>query len=239
MFVKLLTGVLSPWQQRPIAWLPSQCRVCHAWPSHPVCEDCVNQFAQPQARCFTCALPLPAGLRQCGACLGNPPPLDQCQAAVGYGYPWSRLIQDFKFHAEPGLVRTFATLLRATPWVEPMIDSADLLLPIPLSAQRLRQRGYNQALLLARQLNARKTRADLLLRIKDTPAQHSLKRQQRLTVLVDAFAVEPLRLAAIQHKRVLLVDDVMTTGASLHAAARTLKAAGASLVSALVIARTA
>ncbi len=238
MFAKWITSHLPP----PARWhglLPSQCRVCHAWPSHTVCEACVNQFAQPQTRCATCALPLPAGARQCGACIKNPPPLDQCLAAVDYAYPWSQLIQDYKFHAEPGLVRSFATLLRATPWVEPLLEAADLVLPLPLSGERLKERGYNQALLLARQLNAPKTRADVLLRIKHTPAQHTLKRAQRLSVLNDAFAVEPLLAKRLQGRRVVLVDDVMTTGASLYAAARVLKAAGAGLVAGLVIARTA
>ena len=62
---------------------------------------------------------------------------------MAYGYPWSRLSHDFKFQAEPGLVRTFATLLRAAPWVEPLLDAADLVLPMPLSQERLKQRGYN------------------------------------------------------------------------------------------------
>jgi len=233
MFVKLISRALTL-----LPGLPSQCRVCHAWPSHTVCEACVNHFAQPQPRCSTCALPLPAGLRQCGICLKDPPPLEQCLAAVVYAYPWSRLILDFKFHAEPGLARSFATLMRATPWVEPMLDAADLLLPLPLSDQRLRERGYNQALLLTRQLNAAKTRTDLLLRIQHTPAQHTLKRAQRLSILNHAFAVEPLQLNALKDRRVVLVDDVMTTGASLYAAARVLKAAGARHVSALVMART-
>ena len=84
---------------------------------------------------------------------------------MAYAYPWSALIQDFKFHAQPGLVRSFATLLRAAPWVEPELDAADVLVPMPLSAARLCERGYNQALLLARQLEPVKTRTDLLLRI--------------------------------------------------------------------------
>jgi ComF family protein len=236
MFAKLISGALP--QGLKLSALPSQCRVCHAWPSQPVCEACVGQFAQPHTRCISCALPLPAGLRHCGACLKNPPPLDQCLAAVAYAYPWHTLIQDYKFHAEPGLVRSFATLLRATPWVEPALDEATLLLPMPLSTTRLKERGYNQALLLARALEPTKTRADILLRIQDTPAQHTLKRAERLTALNHAFAVEPLLAGGLKGKRVVLVDDVMTTGASLYTAARVLKAAGASAVTGLVVART-
>ncbi|WP_367186528.1 ComF family protein [Rhodoferax sp.] len=196
------------------------------------------EFAQPQPRCHTCALPLPAGLSQCGACLKAPPPLDMCLAAVPYAFPWAHLMADFKFHDQPALVRFFAHLLKATPWVEPALEGADYLLPMPLSRQRLQVRGYNQAQLLARQLNAAKTRTDLLLRMVDTPAQHGLKRAQRLTALNEAFAVEPLKVSVVKNARLVLVDDVMTTGASLNTAARVLKAAGAAHITGLVIART-
>lgn len=230
MFTKLRSRLMTA--------LPSQCRVCHSWPTHAVCEDCVGQFAQPQQRCKTCALPLPQGMLQCGACLKNPPPLDVCLAAVAYAYPWSTLIADFKFHDQCGLVRSLVSLMHATPWVEPTLDAADLVLPMPLFPQRLAKRGYNQALLLARALHAGKTRADVLLRIQDTPAQHTLKRQQRLSALNHAFALDPLLAHLVKGTRVMLVDDVMTTGASLHAAARVLQAAGASHVTGLVFART-
>jgi ComF family protein len=159
-------------------------------------------------------------------------------AAVAYAYPWSSLVADFKFQDQPGLARSFAMLLRAAPWVEPALDAADWLLPLPLSSAKLAQRGYNQALLLARELNKTKVRSDILLRILDTPAQHTLKRVQRLSALDHAFAMDPLRAAQVQGKRVVLVDDVMTTGASLHAAARVLRAAGAIHITGLVLART-
>ena len=230
MFTNLLSRVLRP--------PASQCRVCRTWPAQPVCDPCVAEFAQPQPRCSTCALPLPVGLSQCGACLKEPPPLDLCLAAVPYAFPWAHLMADFKFHDQPALVGFFAHLLKATPWVEPALEGADLLLPMPLSRQRLQVRGYNQALLLAHQLSARKTRSGLLLRITDTPAQHTLKRLQRLTSLNQAFAVDPLKVSVLHGARLVLVDDVMTSGASLYTAARVLKAAGATHVTGLVIART-
>ena len=218
--------------------LSSQCRVCHAWPAQPVCEACVDQFAQPHHRCTTCAISLHGEAEQCGACLKTSPQLDLCLTAVSYSYPWSQLIVDYKFHDHPALVRSFATLLRSTPWVEFALEQADVLIPIPLSTQRLQQRGYNQSLLLARQLNRDKTRADVLLRIKDTPSQHTLKRAQRLTSLNGAFALDPLKVNSIEGARVVLIDDVMTSGASLTTAARVLRTAGAAHITGVVFART-
>ena len=233
MFSSLLNGA-----SRVLHLLPSQCRVCHAWPAQPVCEACVSRFAQPQARCETCALPVPAQVRHCGACVKDRPPMDACLAAVTYAFPWSDLIVDYKFHNNPGLSNAFALLLRSAPWVEPALEGADLVLPMPLSRQRLQSRGFNQALLLAHRLAPDKTDSSLLLRIKDTPAQSSLKRAERLHALEDAFAVDPLRMAALKGARVVLVDDVMTSGASLSCAARALRVAGAAHITALVIART-
>ena len=175
-----------------LAALPSQCLVCHAWPAQPVCEACVQRFAQPQIRCPTCALLMPVGVPRCGICLTHPPPL----------------------------------------------DAADLVLPMPLSPQRLQTRGFNQALVLARHLAPDKTDPQLLLRIKDTPPQRTLKRNERLTSVQDAFAVDPLRHTQVKGARVVLVDDVMTSGASLFAAAQALRSAGAAHITGVVLART-
>ena len=218
--------------------LPSQCRVCHAWPARIICDDCVARFAQPQPRCQSCALALPAGLTCCGDCLKNPPPLDRCLAAVSYGFPWAGLIQAFKFHANPGLAHAWGVLLKSTPWVEPALEAADWVLPMPLSTQRLQSRGFNQSLLLAQALAPAKTHSTLLLRIRNTPPQSSLPRHERLTSLKDALAVDPLLVSHVRAKRVVLVDDVMTSGASLFTAAHTLRAAGAAHITGLVIART-
>lgn len=175
---------------------------------------------------------------RCGACITSPPALDSCLTAVSYTYPWSGLVGRFKFNSSPGLAAEFARVMRSTPWVEPALESADLVLPMPLSKRRLRQRGYNQALLLARALDTNKLKTSILLRIKDTPAQSLLDRAQRLRAVADAFAVDPLLAAQLRGRRVVLVDDVMTSGSTLNAAARTLRAAGASHVTGLVFART-
>ena len=94
--------MFAGWIKGMLDALPSQCLVCHRWPSQPFCEDCVSRFAQPHTRCQTCALPIPSGLWQCGACITNPPALDVCLAAVSYDSPWADLIVDFKFRQHPG-----------------------------------------------------------------------------------------------------------------------------------------
>jgi ComF family protein len=230
MFRQLLSGLSGR--------LPSQCAVCHAWPSRPVCDDCVHRFGQPVPRCPTCALPVPAGMRQCGTCIAKPPPLDQALAAVSYDFPWSGLVTQFKFREHTGWAGSFAMLMRSAPWVEPALDNADWLLPMPLSPARLQERGFNQAQLLARALEPGKVRADILLRVKETPPQSSLPRKERLLGVRGAYAVEPQHAAEVRGKRIVLVDDVMTTGASLHAATAVLRHAGAAHLTALVFART-
>lgn len=154
-----------------------------------------------------------------------------------YAYPWAGLIVHFKFHEQPGYADLLCNVLRHAPWVEPALEQADCVVPMPLSAQRLRARGFNQALELARRLAPEKTDAKLLLRIRDTAPQSALNRRQRLRNMRHAFAVEPLRAGTLAARHAVLVDDVMTSGASLHAAATALRQAGAARVTALVLAR--
>jgi len=221
-----------------LARLPSQCAVCHAWPSRPVCDACVGRFAPPVARCGGCALPVPDGVSRCGECVKNPPPLDACLAACTYAWPWPDAIAAFKFRGEAGWASPFATLLRSAPWVEPALEASDIVLPMPLASRRLRERGFNQAHELARRLAPSKTDATLLLRTRETPAQSGLSRAERLRNLRGAFAVEPLRAHKLRGRRILLVDDVMTSGASIFTAAEVLRQAGAAHVTAIVLART-
>jgi ComF family protein len=232
--------MLSEWIERLAAVVPGQCAVCHAWPAQPVCEACVARFAQPRLRCRRCALPLPAASAagECGHCLREPPPVDACHAAVSYEYPWSALIAQFKFNGQAGWARSFAMLMRSAPWVEPALDRADLVLPMPLSTQRLAERGFNQALLLARCLAPRKAAPQLLLRVRHSVAQTTLDRKDRLGNVKGAFAVHPDGMARLRGAHVVLVDDVMTSGASMFTAASALRQAGAASVAALVLART-
>jgi ComF family protein len=228
----------TAWLQRFAEGPPSRCAVCGAWPAQAVCDRCVQQFAQPAHRCSLCALPLAAEARTCGACLHARPPLDACFAAVDYAYPWSGLVARFKFGGEPGWAQALAARMAAVPGVGEEIARADLLLPLPLAPRRLAERGFNQALLLARALARDKVETQLLLRLRETGAQAALDRRGRQANVAGAFGLEPLRALEVRGKAVLLVDDVMTSGASLHAAATALRQAGAQRVAAVVLART-
>lgn len=155
-----------------------------------------------------------------------------------YAYPWSSLVARFKFQGEPAWAALLGQRLAQVPGVADAVAAADLVLPMPLAAGRLAARGFNQALLLARAIAPRKAEAALLLRLRETAAQTDLDRAAREANVRGAFGIEPLRLGEVRGRRLLLVDDVMTSGASLHAAARALLAAGAAEVRAAVVART-
>ena len=229
--------------------IPSQCAVCRSWPSEPVCHACMTHFGQERKRCRSCALELPAERQgtQCAQCQREPFGLDACFAALPYAFPWSALVSRYKFDSQTGWAAFMASAVLRQPGVRGFLSQLtpnDWLLPLPLSAERLAWRGFNQSWELASALqrqSACQATADnaLLLRIRHTRPQSELKRNARLENLKGAFAVEPLRAAELKGRRVVLVDDVMTSGASLLMAASVLRQAGASHVSAVVLTRTA
>ena len=234
-FIRLIPALLPAAAGR----LASVCAVCRGWGAQRVCGDCLARFAAPVPRCRTCALEVPAGTTVCGACLKAPPPWQGALAAVDYRHPWDGLLARFKFHAALDLAAPLAErMLAARP---PDQDRPGLLLPMPLSPARLRERGHNQAWELARRLaTALDAEADAtgLLRLRDTPHQTALAPSQREANVRGAFAVEPRRLRALRGRDVTVVDDVMTTGASAAEVTRVLMQAGAASVHVWVVART-
>lgn len=184
----------------------------------------------------------------CGACLREPPPFDLTVCVADYGFPWDRLIAHFKFEGRVDLAGLLADVLADVlvprlheTLMEGGAPRASLVLPVPLSASRLAERGYNQAWEIARRVAARAglpARADLLLRPWDTAHQADLGRSERQLNLRTAFMVDPRQRAALQGQCVALVDDVMTSGATAREAAAVLLRAGAAAVQVWVIART-
>jgi len=220
--------------------LPSLCAVCRGWGTQRVCALCVERFAPSHPRCRRCALKVPAGAGLCGACLTDPPPFARTLAAVDYGHPWDGLITQFKFHGALDLAPALTRRLLAA-FEQSDMPTPTLLLPVPLSGERLRERGYNQAWALARGVGRAlrcEPDARLLLRIKDTPHQLALAPAKRAGNVRAAFAVEPRRLAELRGRSVTVIDDVMTTGATVGEIARVLLQAGAAEIAVWVVART-
>lgn len=223
---------------------PSRCQVCDApgLDGLDLCLACLGELPWNHCACPRCALPLPAA-DTCGDCLrraaalsgrGRRPTLDAVHAGFVYAAPIDRLLPRFKFHRDLAAGALLSQLLAeaAPAWPRP-----DALVPVPLHRARLRRRGYDQALELARPL-ARALdlplRDGLLQRVRATAPQSELDAAGRRRNLHGAFAV---RAGAALPAHVALVDDVMTTGATLHAAAQALRRAGVQRVDAWVCAR--
>ena len=183
---------------------------------------------------------LAAQASACGECLREPPLFGRTVCAVDYAFPWDHLIRQFKFHGQVELAETLARRLAAA--VQARGESGvQWVLPVPMTDQRLRERGYDQAWELARRVASAiglPARADALVRTLDTAHQTALGRTARQRNLRAAFFVPSAHRADLQHTRVALVDDVMTTGATLREAAAALHRAGVAAVEVWVLART-
>ncbi len=225
-------------RQAPLRWLFAlHCMVCGeaGQDGRDLCRACHAAMPWQGPACLRCALPLPHP-GTCGACLQHPPPLTETHAVFNYAFPLDRLLPRLKFHRDFASGRVLAHAME-DHCVQ--LSQPDALLPLPLHRERLRRRGYDQTLELSRPL-ARTLglplAAGLLERSKPTSAQSRLDADARKRNLRGSFRVvtgEPLPA------HIVLIDDVMTTGATLHAAARVLLAGGAMRVDAWVCARVA
>lgn len=218
------------------ALLPTRCLVC-AEPalSLDLCEACRGVLVRNASACVHCGLPLATDDVACGACLREPPPFSQLFAVWRYETAVAQLLPRFKFHHDlaAGKVLTELALPAVRAW--PGWQGADRMIPVPLHSSRLAQRGYNQALEWARPLaKALPLRLDHagLCRIRATVAQTELDAAARRGNLRGAFEAIP-----VHDEVIVLVDDVVTTGATVREATRSLLRAGAREVRVLAIAR--
>jgi ComF family protein len=223
------------WRYATGLLLAPRCLVCRerGGKGTDLCASCTEQLPWNLTCCLRCGLPI-ATPGECGDCLRRPPALTHTRAVFVYGFPLDRLVPRFKFHHDLAAGRLMADLMATALAAAPRPDA---IVPVPLHAHRLRQRGYDQALELARPLAAALTlplRADLLRRVRATSPQSELDADQRRRNVARAFVVER---QVDMPGHVALVDDVMTTGATLHTAAHALLRAGVGRVDAWVCAR--
>jgi ComF family protein len=222
-----------------LTW-PMRCGVCLQWTGAPWCPECLGRHAAPQPRCRRCAVSVPAGVEVCPDCLRAPPPFDAAVAAVDYAFPWTGVIGVFKFGGGIDRAAGLAALLDAACGAQAQ-PGVDLVVPVPLGARRLAERGYNQAWELARRVargHGLPAQADLLQRWVETPHLAELPRAARADAVRGAFGVDPGAAHRLRGRHVALVDDVLTSGATAGEAARALRQAGAAAVSVWALART-
>ncbi len=213
--------------------VPAESSLCAA------CWSSLTFLAEPC--CARCGLPFPfdQGPRAvCAACVSEPPLFDSARAALLYDDASRRLILAFKHGDRTEAARPFARWMQVAGWS--LLEEADLLLPIPLNRWRLFRRRYNQSALLA-QVLARDSGVpvalDLLRRVRATPSQGRRSRQARRRNVAGAFALAPAAAERIEGARLLLIDDVMTSGATLDEASKVLRRAKPKKITVLTLAR--
>lgn len=205
------------------------CYLCRGAARELLCAACDAELPRLAGeRCPRCALVSPGGA-VCGRCLADPPAYDATVAALAYDFPADALIAALKFRGELALAPFLGSFIHAKTRGE----AADLVIPVPLSPARLKTRGYNQAVELARSLG-RDIELSLCVRERDSTPQMELPYAERRKNIRNAFRCQ----RALNGETVAVVDDVMTTGATLHEIASELKKAGAGRVVNWVVVRT-
>lgn len=226
--------------------LPSSCAICGQTDSSAICNACrVQFFSRPGHRCLQCAIPLPsltaAAAARCGECVRQSPAFDATIVASDYAPPVDRLVLALKFGNQLALAPLFARILRDALLREPRLPLPILLTAVPLGRQRLAERGFNQALEIARPLSRALGVAldpHLVARLRDTQAQTLLHPDERHKNIRHAFVVPDKAATHVSDRHIGVVDDVMTTGETLNELAATLKRFGATRVTNFVFART-
>ena len=230
-----------------LAW-PRTCAVaaCGKPSDRPVRHICSRCFAalpflETGGECACCGLPVPAATPHvftCEACQTDPPDFERARSALLYAFAAAELVQSFKYRHAIQLMEDFGDLLEATLRAKFDVAAIDAVIPVPLHPHRLRERGFNQSELLAETLARRINRrldGRSLVRRRDTEHQARISGAARRENLHAAFAVH--RPAFVRGRTLLLVDDVMTTGATLSSCAHALRASGAAHIWCLTLAR--
>lgn len=243
---------LRHWSHRLFAGLPalipSSCALCGNASEYTICAGCHQQFfTASQHRCTQCATPLPeiieATAPVCGDCLKQPPAFDATIVAADYAPPIDQLVLALKFGSRLALAPLFACMLRDALLHERANRLAlpTQLIAVPLGTQRLAERGFNQALEIAKPLSRAlgiKLDPHLVIRQRETSAQALLHPDERHKNIRHAFMVSNDAADRVRGRHIGVVDDVITTGETLNEMAATLKRFGAARVTNFVFART-
>jgi len=238
---------------RLVDWLyPPRCRACagriRGRDAEFFCSSCwpqIQRIAHPL--CPICGRPFPDGSGDdhlCGSCLRRAPVFARARSWACYpreeeaAHPLRRVVQKFKYGRKVSLGKPLGRLLALG--CRDFLSAGDfaLIVPVPLHPKRLRWRGFNQSVLLARQISRMlgvPMDPFVLVRIKETPPQTQLSEEERRRNVRGAFALDPAR--SVDGKNILLVDDVYTSGATVNECSRALKRAGAKAVTVLTLAR--
>lgn len=222
--------------------LPCQCALCGDVAEYPLCAACDLQYFRTSAqRCPRCGIPMSrqASATNCAACLRHPPAFDATIAVTDYTPPIDQLVLALKFGRQLALAPAFSHLMERAIY-DAGIPRPDMLIAVPLGRKRLVERGFNQSLEMARHL-AKTLELPLekqcLVRRRETMPQSLLPPKERRRNIKHAFTADYRALDKIKGKHIAIVDDVMTTGETLHEAAATLKRFGAARVTNMVFAR--
>ncbi|HEY7986834.1 MAG TPA: ComF family protein [Methylophilaceae bacterium] len=219
--------------------LPQRCLLCDEGSGNkPLCNACLHDLpALSKASCPVCALPT-FNAEICGSCLQHPPAFDATIAAFNFVFPMDALLRALKYRGELSVAEIAANGLMSSLEHH---DLPDLLIPMPLHPQRLQERGFNQAMEISRRI-VRHTSCQLstnsVIRLRHGEPQASLPLNKRAKNVKGVFAVNDTANINLRGKRIAVVDDIMTSGASLNELAKTLKKAGATRVECWVVART-
>jgi len=226
------------------AIFPLQCQLClQRVNTHPaICNACADDLPWLEHACEICAVSLPSGAgKRCGACQSKLPFLQKTTVLFEYLPPVDRLISDLKFKQQLGLARVFGEILAARLQARAVGDRPAVIVPVPLHRRRLAERGFNQSVELARPL----ARAwgisiinNVVSRTRATRAQSGLSAKARQTNVKGAFVVNPTSLPRSLPRHVLILDDVVTTGATVNELAGTLQKAGVQTIEVAAIARS-
>lgn len=239
--VKFIHRVDSFWRGISFRILPGSCILCGAGSNRDAdfCVDCEHSLPQNPKCCSRCALPLATSEKLCGRCLKSPPEFDSVHAFYRYEWPLDGLLTRFKFSGDLAAGRSLAELVTtdlATAIASGVVAKPDLLMPVPLHIDRLRERGFNQALELARPWSECfyiPLHAEGLCRARATAAQSNLDALARRRNVRGAFVVN----MDVRNRHIAVVDDVVTTAATVRECAKVLKREGAASVQIWAVAR--